>query len=242
RRFLLQKGLWLKDDTLDAPLDEDYDAKKRFDGAQIQGQLRDILDILPDHFRQKRSNTSSRIRRTAGTSIYDCSAADLLSPTARRKFRKEIGWYRNSDGKGAYASLDVPILHKDGSAVYDIHTCFLGPALMRLYAALIRGPSGASAMLKIDDTELSIPRTDNMEHIHRIDHTEAGAIAACGVLVRETYIPMKMDAHEWSAGHLGQIRLFDEYLDILTTGLCNKTPSILNVFEEWDRVMFPNAQ
>ncbi|KAJ7159182.1 hypothetical protein C8R43DRAFT_861078, partial [Mycena crocata] len=228
RRFLLQKGLWLKDDTLDAPLDEDYDAKKRFDGAQIQGQLRDILDILPDHFRQKRSNTSSRIRRTAGTSIYDCSAADLLSPTARRKFRKEIGWYRNSDGKGAYASLDVPILHKDGSAVYDIHTCFLGPALMRLYAALIRGPSGASAMLKIDDTELSIPRTDNMEHIHRIDHTEAGAIAACGVLAiwgKSVDGSLRPQGDTTNIDYEG---LFDEYLDILTTGLRNKTPSILN--------------
>lgn len=35
--------------------------------------------------------------------------------------------------------------------------------------------------------------------------------------------------------------LFDEYLDILRTGLRKKSLSILHVFSEWDRVVFPNA-
>jgi len=33
---------------------------------------------------------------------------------------------------------------------------------------------------------------------------------------------------------------FDEYLEILLTGLHKKKHSILNVFREWDRVIFPN--
>lgn len=36
--------------------------------------------------------------------------------------------------------------------------------------------------------------------------------------------------------------LFEEYLDILTTGLRKKIPSILHVFSEWDRIIFPNAE
>ena len=34
---------------------------------------------------------------------------------------------------------------------------------------------------------------------------------------------------------------FDEYLEILLTGLRKKKRSILNVFREWDRVIFPNS-
>ncbi len=34
---------------------------------------------------------------------------------------------------------------------------------------------------------------------------------------------------------------FDEYLEILLTGLRKKKRSILNVFREWDHVIFPNS-
>jgi hypothetical protein len=81
----------------------------------------------------QRSNTSTRIRRSSGTAIYNCSPADLLTPTACLKFKKEIGWKDFEDGEGGeYVSLDVPILHKGGSTEYDIHTCFLNPVLMRV--------------------------------------------------------------------------------------------------------------
>ncbi|KAJ7485738.1 hypothetical protein FB451DRAFT_1392463 [Mycena latifolia] len=262
RCFVLQKGLWLKDGTLDAKLDKGYDVKKRFDGAQVQGQLRDVLDILPDRYKGKvmrekwfqrafsqgmssqRSNTSTRIRRVAGHAIYDCSAADLLDPSARRQFREEIGWYEFEDGDGGeYASLDVPILHKDGSKVYDIHTCFLNPVLMRLFVAIIRGTNAAISMLRNDSDGCSdIPKTDNMEHIHRIDHTEPGAIAAACVLAiwgKSTDVCLRARGDHTNIDYE---HLFDEYLDILTTGLRKKSPSILHVFAEWDRIVFPHAE
>jgi hypothetical protein len=34
---------------------------------------------------------------------------------------------------------------------------------------------------------------------------------------------------------------FEEYLEILTKGLRKKKRSVLNVFREWDRVVFPNS-
>jgi hypothetical protein len=34
---------------------------------------------------------------------------------------------------------------------------------------------------------------------------------------------------------------FEEYLEILMTGLRKKKKSILNVFREWDRVIFPTS-
>ncbi|KAJ7168010.1 hypothetical protein C8R46DRAFT_996218 [Mycena filopes] len=250
RRFVLSRGLWLTPGALEAELDDTYDEKKRFDGGEVQGQYRDILNIVPAHLRgdintgwfqrafragmgDQRSNTSTRIRRVAGTSIYDCAAGDLLTPTLREKFRQEIGWTGDE-----YASLDVPLLHEDGRAAYDIHTCFLSPVPMRLCVALIRGPSAADAMLK----GVSVPKTDNMESIHGFDHSEPATIAASCTLA---IWGKSIDVHLKSRGETTNIDYearFNEYLEILTTGLRMKTPSILHVFSEWDRIVFPNAK
>lgn len=81
----------------------------------------------------QRSNTSSRIRHGAVEPIFDCRSGDMQTPKDRRHFRREIGWYDYEDGEGGdYASLDVPLLHKDESEEYDIHTCFLNPVLIRV--------------------------------------------------------------------------------------------------------------
>ncbi|KAJ7262440.1 hypothetical protein C8J57DRAFT_1719362 [Mycena rebaudengoi] len=215
RRFVLCKGLWLVDDVLENKLDPKYDEKKRFDGEEAQGQLRDILDILPE-----RCMVSACVSERSGTAIYNCSPADLLTPTARLKFKKEIGWKDFEDGEGGeYVSLDVPILHKGGSTEYDIHTCFLNPVLMRLYVATIRGSNAVVAMLAGDSSgatgrdRLAIwGKSADVCLQSRGDHTNIDYQA-----------------------------LFDEYLDILMTGLRKKSPSILHVFSEWDRIVFPNA-
>jgi hypothetical protein len=34
---------------------------------------------------------------------------------------------------------------------------------------------------------------------------------------------------------------FEEYLEILMKGLRRKKKSVLNIFREWDRVLFPNS-
>ncbi|KAJ7029419.1 hypothetical protein C8F04DRAFT_1265072 [Mycena alexandri] len=163
RRFVLVKGLWLKEGVFEAKVDPNYNEKKRFDGAEVQGQLRDLLGIVPEHFKGHIMQ-EGWFKRAVSPALLD-----LLTPALRGKFREEIGWNGQE-----YASLDVPLLHEDGSATYEIHTCFLSPVPMRLFVALIRGPSAAAAMLK----DVSIPKTDSMENIHDIDHSEPAAIAA----------------------------------------------------------------
>jgi hypothetical protein len=51
--FVLVQKLWLKRDTFETKIDETYDEKTRLDGGQVQGQLRDILAIIPDRYKGK---------------------------------------------------------------------------------------------------------------------------------------------------------------------------------------------
>ncbi|KAJ6496943.1 hypothetical protein DFH09DRAFT_1336945 [Mycena vulgaris] len=193
-----------------------------------------------------RSNTSSRLRRVAGADIFECSKVDLLLPDVRlEKFQVQIGWYTEDGTSGAYSTLDVPILHKDWSGEYDIKTRFLHPCLMCLYATLIRGPTAATVMLqRASDSHVvvAVPNTENMERILAIDHTEPGAIAGSAVLAIWT---LSADGDLRNKGDRTGIdydALYDQYLEILTTGLRDGSRSITNVFSEWDRVVFPNSQ
>ncbi|KAJ7851280.1 hypothetical protein B0H14DRAFT_2355356 [Mycena olivaceomarginata] len=269
--FVINWGLWVKGNAhiFEEAFDPAYDEKKRFEtsATKIQGQLRDIEKLLPDGYQGEktklgktwvgrafmrgvtlqRGNNSTRLRRTAGASIFDCSAADLLLPDVRcDKFREQIGWHVEEGTSGAYSSLDVPILHNGWTGEYDIKTCFLNRTLMRLYVAIIRGPTSATAMLQQhragSDVAISVQSSDNMERIFAIDHIEPGAIAGSAVLA---IWALSADTCLRSRGDHTNIdydALFDQYLEILTLGLREKSRSILNVFKEWDRIIFPNSE
>src|SRR6202167_5019350 len=157
------KLFWLHDDrkTFRTQVDEQYDHLQRFENleSKIQGQIADILDVLPSRFADtmtnnatwlsqtvslhvmilhvcvftnhaqfrnammtQRSNTSTRVRRQAGPSIFDCAASDLKSPQVRyEKFRERIGWIAKPDGRSGYETWAVEILHKDYNGSFDIN-------------------------------------------------------------------------------------------------------------------------
>ncbi|KAJ7687307.1 hypothetical protein B0H14DRAFT_3534119 [Mycena olivaceomarginata] len=116
----------------------------------------------------------------------------------------------------------------------------LGTLSYKLYAALIRGPDAAATTLNPEKG--AIQKNDNMERIHGIDHMEPGAIAGACVL---TIWGKSADKCLHAIGdHTGidYKARFDEYLDLLTSGLRNKVPSILRVFSEWDHTLFPGSE
>jgi len=81
----------------------------------------------------QRSNTSTRIRRQAGPSVFDCLASDLHSPQVRyEKFRERIGWVMRENGSAGYETWAVDILHKDYQDSFDINRVFLNPVLMKV--------------------------------------------------------------------------------------------------------------
>jgi hypothetical protein len=81
----------------------------------------------------QRSNTSTRIRRTAGHAIFDCQGSDLLSSAKRKElFRKKIGWVEEANGKPAhYEPLKNEVVHKDYQGRLDMDTIFLSQVIMR---------------------------------------------------------------------------------------------------------------
>ncbi|KAJ6453503.1 hypothetical protein C8R45DRAFT_945039 [Mycena sanguinolenta] len=255
-----------EENSVDPPNGE-YDEKERFDTTanKIQGQLREIEMILPKVNKSRswigkmfmagvtsqHPNTSTRLRRAAGPAIFDCGAADLLDSEVRlRKFRDQIGWYVDKEGSGAYSTPDVPILHAEWSGEYNIKTCFLGRSLMRLYVGLIRGPSAATLMLQNEkaraeggsDVVISIQRSENMECIYALDHIEPGAIAGSAVLATWALSADTFLRDQGDKTNINYDALFDQYLEILLEGLRDKSQSILNVFREWDCVIFPNSE
>ncbi|KAH9970789.1 hypothetical protein BGW80DRAFT_1326669 [Lactifluus volemus] len=200
----------------------------------------------PDQFsgamKSQRSNTASRLRGQCavlfGPSVKD-SDLHYSNPQLRNeKFRDRIGWVDNGEGSGTFSNLDVEILHKDYSGSFDLKTAFLNPILMRVYVAIIRGPTSAKELM---NGFPSHPRTDTMAQKHGIRHTTPGAIASAVILSRWA---LSSDNFLQRVGNNTGIHYandFDMYLRILMTGLRQRKKSILNVFREWDRVIFPNS-
>ncbi|KAJ7137150.1 hypothetical protein C8R44DRAFT_729060 [Mycena epipterygia] len=86
-----------------------------------------------------------------------------------------------------------------------------------------------------------------MQRILAIDHTEPA-------LLRVLQFWYVLGTVIWALSADGDLRekgdrtginynaLYDQYLEILTTGLRDRSRSIVNVFSEWDRVIFPTSQ
>ncbi|KAJ7218989.1 hypothetical protein C8J57DRAFT_1482665 [Mycena rebaudengoi] len=225
RRFVLCKGLWLVDDVLENKLDPKYDEKKRFDGEEAQGQLRDILDILPER---------CMVSACAVGLPYTTAHQQIFSPLpARLKFKKEIGWKDFEDGEGGeYVSLDVPILHK-----VDILSSSTWPLsveampLSRCLRAIVPARVYLFPRLTIWSASIELITPSRARSLGEVGTWTAIWGKSADVCLQSRGDHTNIDYQA----------LFDEYLDILMTGLRKKSPSILHVFSEWDRIVFPNA-
>ncbi|KAI0309539.1 hypothetical protein OF83DRAFT_1032484, partial [Amylostereum chailletii] len=133
----------------------------------------------------QRSNTHTRLRTVAGPTIFSCEATDLATSAARkRRFQDEMGMVEGTDGP-VYNPMNAKIVHDPSryTGKFDRNTVFLNPALIRLYGALICGPSAATVIAGGGTTNAT-PRGEQMKAKHHLTHTTPGAIAGTAVLVR----------------------------------------------------------
>ncbi|EGO02882.1 hypothetical protein SERLA73DRAFT_47655 [Serpula lacrymans var. lacrymans S7.3] len=210
-QFEITHALWLHEPTktFQTTIDDEYDKLDRFGStaAKVQGQLRDILDIVPatyhgdlpnhwlgrsfrDGMQEQRSNTATRLR-SRGATIFNCTEEDLrISRKRCAKFSEDIGRVENANGTSTYHPWNVSVLHRDYKGRFDIQTVFLNPILQKARWAL-----SPDECLKEKGNESGIRWHDD----------------------------------------------FDNYLEYLLSGLQKQKKSVLNIFREWDQVLFPNT-
>jgi hypothetical protein len=128
------------------------------------------------------------------------------------------------------------------------------PVVFQVFVAIIRGPTSAK---ELKNGTPSNPRTDSMARKHGIRNITPGAIAGSAILVCAIFLvgspthashqsrwALSSDDFLQSVGNntgINYAKDFEEYLEVLVRGLRKKKRSILNVFREWDRVIFPNS-
>ncbi|KAJ7292181.1 hypothetical protein C8J57DRAFT_1589382 [Mycena rebaudengoi] len=263
-KFVLICGLWLRLDDADleaflkTPLDDDYDPELRFssDDDIRQGQLRELLDILPtdlapfmsrewfakaaqlsDGMDSQCSNSRTRLRKAALPHVLgdDIPPSRLATPDSRiLHFQFKIGY--NADDND-YQLWNVPFLHEDESATLDFKKLFRHPLLLKVFAALIRGPSGAEGVM---EGSSKLPKANTMQKMFQITYTMPGAIASSAIWVLwlfsgdETFAPVgDITGIDYHLRH-------EEYLSKILEGLRLNKRWARDLFVYWDSLLFPS--
>ncbi|KIJ30677.1 hypothetical protein M422DRAFT_267723 [Sphaerobolus stellatus SS14] len=209
--------LWLRhpEQLTDLSLDINYDPMRHYDSVDVklQGQLRDLRDIIPGKFhkefenhmfwkefkkqmQQQRSNGISRIRLYAGPAIFDCKASDLATVTRRMRFKEEIGFVEEADGTTRYKAL-CPIIYKEYEGRHDKTKIFLNPALFQVYTALVRG----SAAVKGKGETVGRPPLDDTWGLKSTGITP-GAIAVSTIYTHRLNLKFKVPRQEAKCSNL----------------------------------------
>ncbi|KAK7456409.1 hypothetical protein VKT23_010657 [Stygiomarasmius scandens] len=260
RKFTSTAMVWLRehDRTFRTSIEPNYDAVKRFKGkdtaSKIQGQIHDILDLLPGeyhdmrknafmrktfsvHMQTQRSNMATRVRHACGTSIFSCSDSVMVDPAQRKvKFQELIGW---DNEKSVYHHWNCPVLHKNGQGWFDMSNVFLSEMLFRCFAAIFFGPSAVSALLANKNVGRG---KESVAGKWGMTHATPGSIACAAIMTRwavsadvEFRELGKQTGIDWQAD-------FESYLAFLINGARNNKKSVLNIFQQFNDVFFPGLE
>ncbi|EGO29425.1 hypothetical protein SERLADRAFT_433404 [Serpula lacrymans var. lacrymans S7.9] len=261
QKFLVTSMLWIHDpvNTFKTTRDNQYSPLGRFENIEqkIQGQISEIYANTPrelvgmigqdwfvsafrDGMQAQRSNGASRLR-ACGNTIFDCSVADLKTSEARRnKFLNKIGWRMNSKGHSAFSLWNVEVLHADYSGKFDVNKVFLNPLLKVVLSCVIRGPGSIVAMKKGMPYE-GARSTETLDVKWGLQHTTPGMVACAAILARWVLSPDSILKERGAQSGINWHEDFDNYLEYLEIGLGKRKGSVLTIFREWDRILFPHT-
>ncbi|KIJ22540.1 hypothetical protein M422DRAFT_129075, partial [Sphaerobolus stellatus SS14] len=173
-----------------------------------------------DLMNQQRSNGSKRVRRDAGSAIFECLDADLATSEARfEKFSILIGW--TEDG---YDPL-CPLLY-ESEAIHDRDTIFRNPLLFKTWKALVQGPSS------VKGGAFTGSRT-TLQMMWKIEEITAGAIAASSIFVADDQLQCV-----GQRTRIPYLEDFEYYLKYLTEGHRKKKKSVLAIFDTWNEMLY----
>ncbi|EGO02266.1 hypothetical protein SERLA73DRAFT_151192 [Serpula lacrymans var. lacrymans S7.3] len=204
QKFLITHMLWMQDavNTFDTPVDNEYSHFCRFEdkASKIQGQLRDIKEILPLCFHS------------------------LLGEMWLGQIFRD-GWKKDRIGKLTCNPWQVENLHNNHTGEMEVDNIFLNQVLM-----LENQPFYA------------MRNNETMDIKWGLDHTTPGMIVASAVLPHWALSPNdSLKEHSADSG-IDWHDDFENYLEYLMSGIQKQKSSVLNIFRQWDQVLFPNAK
>ncbi|KAJ7710512.1 hypothetical protein B0H17DRAFT_1324231 [Mycena rosella] len=250
--FAIQKALFLiDDDILDTEETQDFDIDQEFDSTEneCQGQLRDILALLPNDVRPKISQpwvqdsfldglhgqrASIRHRlRTEALHIIAENVKDFTTSASRfDTFSKFIGY------KSATGSSEPFYDRFEWDGKIDLDHLFRGDVLLKVFASIIRGPRGAEGLF---EGKSKLPQAKCLERIHKITHITPGAIVVAAILAiwlfsADTQLVKVGD--ETTIDYAARHRL---YIRRIREGLRDKKAWAVGLIEYWNHILFPNT-
>ncbi|KAJ7511939.1 hypothetical protein B0H11DRAFT_1899436 [Mycena galericulata] len=233
-------------------LDHEYDSPK----TERQGQLRDILEVLPDDVKPKISQTwvqdsfldglsgqrtsiCYRLRTETIHHLVDNVKACATSASRFENFSSLIGHKPATEKSQAfYDHWAVPVLHDKWDGPVDLNGLFRGELPVKIYVSIIRGPHGAEGIF---EGMSKLPQAKCLQRIHKIDRVSAGGIViscilAIWLLSADTMLVQVGDETSIDYGHRHRI-----YLRRIREGVRDRKAWAIGLFEYWDRILFPNA-
>ncbi|KAJ7204540.1 hypothetical protein C8J57DRAFT_1619038 [Mycena rebaudengoi] len=267
RHFVIEYGLFLFTGIhtlLETEEDPSFEEDSEFDSeaSRIQGQLRDVLALLPEDARAirkqewidgmdgQRSTINTRLRHEslvhilAGFQFHDGDKIDInnfeSSPSRFNAFAKRIGYQEaTQDADAFYSPLKAEILFDKYDGSMDANKIFRCPILMKIYVSVIRGPNGAKGLF---EGKSRLPAAKVVERIHHIERTTPGAIALCAVLAIWLFSADTQLVSEGDETKIDYKFFFVTFLRQICNGLRDEADWAVELFRLWDAVLFPNTE
>ncbi|KAJ6480991.1 hypothetical protein C8R45DRAFT_1100559 [Mycena sanguinolenta] len=272
RHFVIESGLFLFTDIhalLETDEDPNFDENTEFDSevSRIQGQLRDVIALLPqdarlvrkegfiaDSFNDgmggQRSTINTRLRHESLAHIIDgitfqdgdgINVKDFDSSSSRfNAFAERIGYQAATDDADAfYTPLKAEVLFEDYDGTMNIDKVFRGPVLLKIRASIIRGPQGAKGLF---EGKSRLPSAQVIQRLYTIEHTTPAAIAICAVLAIWLFSADTQIVPDGDETKIDYKFLFQTFLRQICEGLRDEADWALGLFRHWDAVLFPNAE
>ncbi|VDB87330.1 unnamed protein product [Peniophora sp. CBMAI 1063] len=278
RKYVLTKGIWLQTKgVIERKFDDAFDpadADTRFASTRniAQGQLHDILEVLPEEYRDldmrkqswlqsaftyglysQRGNTNTRLRQTCFEDILGSENKDVKpkhkADTRHDRFLEDMGWDEDMrlDDEGTrgpgYNAMKARIIHAvKDDGTMDNTTIFRNEKLFFIYAALTRGAGGLEAFK--NGTIYSGGGGECMESKHNLKHDgiQPGAIAACGTWAIWLVSKDEKVKPEGALSGINYRDIFNTYLEFILSGLQKRKRAVRELMDLWNRKFYPGFQ
>ncbi|KAJ7745565.1 hypothetical protein DFH07DRAFT_776677 [Mycena maculata] len=263
RYFAVQKAILLiNEDIMNTEENEDFDVDHEFDSSEneLQGQLRDILAVLPDHVKPKIKQLwvqdsfldglhSQRvsIRHRLRTEALHIIVKDVkvLATSASRfdAFSELIGYKRATETSEAfYDRFEVPILYDQWDGKIDLDHLCRGNRLLEVFASVIRGPRGAEGLF---EGKSKLPQAKCLERIHKIVRITPGAIVSAAILVCSSYTlygsSRRIPSSSRSETNIDYAFRHRIYIRRIREALRDKKAWAIGLLDYWNHILFPNS-